>query len=128
MIKKLINELMFEEVLSSNSINATNISSISKFNCSSSHSKYVDFNYKYSNDNVYYKGEIALWKAVILQAMVDLQSNSKKKIANTYRVKALMWFNLKNKEFLQVCNWAGLDPKYVYEKAMKVKENNKFFK
>ncbi len=86
-----------------------------------------DFNYKYSNDNLYYKSEIALWKAVILQAMLDLQTNSKKKIANTYRVKALMWFNLKNEDFLTVCNYAGLDPLYVYQKSQIVKKNNKFF-
>lgn len=86
----------------------------------------TDFEYRYSNDNLYFKSEIALWKAVILQALVDLQSNSKKKIANTYRIKALMWFNLKNEEFLTVCNYAGLDPKYVYEKSRIVKENNKF--
>lgn len=86
-----------------------------------------DFHYKYSNDNLYYRGEIALWKAVILQALVDLQSNSRKKIANTYRIKALMWFNLKNEEFITVCNYAGLDPQYVYEKSRIVKENNRFF-
>ena len=86
-----------------------------------------DFNYKYSNDNIYYKSEIALWKAVILQALLDLQTTSKKKIANTYRVKALMWFNLKNDEFLTVCNYAGLDPKYVYLKSQIVKNNNNFF-
>ena len=86
----------------------------------------TDFEYRYSNNNLYFKSEIALWKAVILQALVDLQSNSKKKIANTYRIKALMWFNLKNEEFLTVCNYAGLDPKYVYEKSRIVKENNKF--
>lgn len=85
-----------------------------------------EFDYRYSNDNLYFKSEIALWKAVILQALVDLQSNSKKKIANTYRVKALMWFNLKNEEFLTVCNYAGLDPKYVYEKSRIIKDNNKF--
>ncbi len=86
-----------------------------------------DFDFKYSNDNIYYKSEIALWKAVILQALVDLQSNSKKKIANTYRIKALMWFNLKNEDFLQVCEYAGLDPNYVYEKSRIVKNKSKFF-
>ena len=87
-----------------------------------SFSKENNFYYKYNNNNIYCSGEIALWKAVILQAAVDLKSNSKKKIANTYRIKALMWFSLKNKDFLQVCNWAGLDPLYVYEKIKPIKE------
>ena len=52
------------------------------------------------NENDTFKGEIALWKAVILQALIDLQSQSKKKIATTYRIKALMWFNLKNQDFI----------------------------
>ena len=98
-----------------------------KNKCNKQNTNEEDFNYKYSNDNIYYKSEIALWKAVILQALLDLQTTSKKKIANTYRVKALMWFNLKNEEFLTVCNYAGLDPKYVYAKAQLVKSNNKFF-
>lgn len=67
--------------------------------------------------------EKALWKAVLLQAFVDLQNNSKKKIANTYRIRSLFWFNLKNKEFLDVCNFAGLDPIYVINKAKKIKDN-----
>ena len=66
--------------------------------------------------------ERALWKAVILQAFIDLQNNSKKKIANTYRVRSLFWFNLKNREFLDVCNFAGLDPNYVVSKAKKIKD------
>lgn len=93
-----------------------------------SFSKENNFYHKYNNNNIYYSGEIALWKAVILQAAVDLKSNSKKKIANTYRIKALMWFSLKNKDFLQVCNWAGLDPKYVYKKIKPIKEKTiRFF-
>jgi hypothetical protein len=76
---------------------------------------------------LYFKNEIALWKAVILQALIDLQSNSRKKIANTYRIKALIWFNPNNSEFIQVCNWADLNPEYVYQKAKKIKEKNKFF-
>lgn len=70
--------------------------------------------------------EKALWKAVLLQAFVDLQNNSKKKIANTYRVKSLFWFNMKNKEFLDVCSYAGLDPHYVLSKAKKIKDK-KFY-
>lgn len=125
MKNKLIRELMFEEdyISTKNFISEASDNKIYK---SKSIEENTDFEYRYSNDNLYFKSEIALWKAVILQALVDLQSNSKKKIANTYRIKALMWFNLKNEEFLTVCNYAGLDPKYVYEKSRIVKENNKF--
>lgn len=68
------------------------------------------------------KGVVALWKAVVMQAAVDLQSKSKKRISQTYRVKALMWFNLNNQEFLQVCNWADLDSQYVIERVNSMKE------
>lgn len=124
MKNKLIKELMLEENYASNKKFVQKTFS-SKENINKNNT-YEEFDYRYSNDNLYFKSEIALWKAVILQALVDLQSNSKKKIANTYRIKALMWFNLKNKEFLTVCNYAGLDPKYVYEKSRLIKENNKF--
>ncbi len=125
-MKKLITELNFDFLDYSTTTFSRNNKTIVKNGFHKKSNKKIDFHYKYSNDNIYYKGEIALWKAVILQALIDLQSNSKKKIANTYRIKALMWFNLKNKEFLQVCNWAGLDPLYVYEKAQVVKRNNRF--
>ena len=68
--------------------------------------------------------EEALWKAVILQAFIDMKNNSKKKLANTFRVKATLWFNLKNKDFITVCHYANLDPKYVWEKAEIIKNNN----
>lgn len=128
MKNKLIKELMFEENSFNNIKQQQNISKINNTtnNISNNDNLEDEFDYRYSNDNLYFKSEIALWKAVILQALVDLQSNSKKKIANTYRVKALMWFNLKNEEFLTVCNYAGLDPKYVYEKSRIIKDNNKF--
>jgi hypothetical protein len=66
--------------------------------------------------------EQSLWKAVVLQAFIDLKNNSKKKIANTYRVKAILWFNLHNEDFLAVCNFANLDPHYVWSRANILKE------
>lgn len=126
-MKELIKKLNFDFLNEINTTNSLNKKTYFKNILHKKTHKKVDFYYKYNNNNTYYRGEIALWKAVILQALIDLQSNSKKKIANTYRIKALMWFNLKNEEFLQVCNWAGLDPLYVYEKSQIVKQNNKFF-
>lgn len=122
MVKEFVKKLMFEETPIFNLVNINK----EKENYNST-SNCEDFDYRYSNDNLYFKGEIALWKAVILQALVDLQSNSKKKIANTYRIKALMWFNLKNEDFITTCNYAGLDPKYVYERSRVIKDNSKFF-
>lgn len=69
--------------------------------------------------------EQSLWKAVILQAFIDLKNNSKKKIANTYKVKAALWFNLRNRDFLTTCEYANLDPFYVWNTAEKIK--NKIF-
>lgn len=68
--------------------------------------------------------EKSLWKAVVLQAFIDLKNNSKKKIANTYRVKAILWFNMNNNDFIKVCNYANLDPYYVWSKANKIKDIN----
>ena len=70
------------------------------------------------------ESEQSLWRAVILQAFVDLKNNSKKKIANTYRVKATLWFNINNADFLTVCYYANLNPNYVWSKADKIKESN----
>lgn len=69
-------------------------------------------------------GEQSLWRAVILQAFVDLKNNSKKKIANTYRVKATLWFNKRNPEFIKACHFANFNPDYVLEKAEIIKNQN----
>lgn len=68
--------------------------------------------------------EESLWKAVILQAFIDLKNNSRKKLANTFRVKATLWFNLKNKDFIAVCHYANLNPYYVWKKAEMIKNAN----
>lgn len=77
----------------------------------------VAFNLKKSREE-------ALWKAVILQAFVDLKNNSKKKLANTFRVKATLWFNLKNEDFITTCYYANLNPYYVWKKAEIIKNYN----
>lgn len=79
---------------------------------------------KYANDNFDCRREISLWKGVILQALVDLKSRSKKKMAKVNRVKSILWLNLQNKDFLIACSYADLDPLYVWEKAQILKKNN----
>ena len=67
--------------------------------------------------------EQSIWKAVLLQAFVDLKSNSKKKIAKTYRMKSAIWFNLNNSDFVRICYLAGYEPEYVYKKANKIRRD-----
>lgn len=80
---------------------------------------FTDRYYKINKSN-----EQALWRAVILQAFIDLKNNSKKKLANTFRVKATLWLNKNNNDFNKVCNLANLDPNYVLDKAKIIKNNN----
>ena len=65
--------------------------------------------------------EISLWKAVILQAFINLQTNSKKKVIQAHKIKALQWINLSNVDFIEVCRMANLDPYYVWTQAQKIK-------
>lgn len=84
----------------------------------------LDFLYINGNYNNNLCPEKSLWKAVILQAFIDLKNNSKKKIANTYRVKAILWFNMNNNDFIATCHYAGLDPQYVWKKASLIKNKS----
>lgn len=78
------------------------------------------FEYSYrSNINA----EQALWRAVILQAFTDLKNNSRKRIAKTYRLKAALWFNLNNDDFIAACCYAGFSPDFVWREAEKIKDN-----
>lgn len=76
-------------------------------------------------DNV--DAETALWKAVILQALIDISSKSKKKMANIYRMQADRWINLRNKDFVAVCTYANFNSSYIFETAKRLKNNNPFF-
>lgn len=95
-------------------------------------SKYVPIANHYSNqyklgEEITNKGsEVCLWKAVIMQALVDLGSHSNKKMAKINRIKAILWCNLNNKDFLTVCAHAELNPHYVYQKAQKIKKENPY--
>lgn len=79
---------------------------------------------KHSEQEV--KTQIILWKAVILQALIDLASTSKKRIAQSYRFQAMKWFSIKNQDYLLTCALAGLNPDYVLDKAKSIKRKSKF--
>ena len=62
-------------------------------------------------------GEMALWKAVITQALMDASNGSKKREARYIRNTARAWLLGGSKDFLTVCLNAGLEPDDVRRKA-----------
>ena len=74
------------------------------------------------------QGERVMWKAVIMQALVDLSSQSMKKMNKIYRTQAGKWLNKYNKNFLTVCSYAGFSPDFILKKANEIKKMNKFYK
>ncbi|KJV69076.1 hypothetical protein [Candidatus Neoehrlichia procyonis] len=62
----------------------------------------------------------SLWGAVILQAMIDLNSNYKRTENKLEKIKAFNWINDLHDDFITVCYFAGYSPVYVRKKARKV--------
>lgn len=69
------------------------------------------------------KGEEALWKAVIAQAMLDALTNNRKPEFIQYKHEAMHWLTGGSKDFFEVCERAGLDPDYVRIRAKKAFAN-----
>lgn len=63
------------------------------------------------------RGEIALWRAVITQALMDAGSNSAKKEMRLEKAQAVAWLSGRSPDFHTVCSLASLDPNYVRQKA-----------
>jgi len=63
------------------------------------------------------KGEVALWRAVITQALMDAGSNSAKKEMRYEKAQAIAWLAGNSKDFKQVCVMADMEPEYVRSKA-----------
>ncbi len=57
----------------------------------------------------YTRGEQALWRAVILQALTDAASESKKYEAQLEKEKARRWLLAAGEDFATVCDLAGFD-------------------
>lgn len=62
----------------------------------------------------------ALWRAVILQALIDVSTESAKPEAKQVKYRALSWFNEGYSEgtsdFEEVCHLAGMDADYVRDR------------
>jgi hypothetical protein len=66
--------------------------------------------------------ERGLWVAVILHALTDACGPGKAERDAFAKRDALDWFKTKSKNFTEVCQNAGLEPAWVFEKAQKVIE------
>ncbi|MEQ1706626.1 MAG: hypothetical protein ABL867_11745 [Rickettsiales bacterium] len=66
------------------------------------------------------RGEMALWVAVITQAIMDARSRCKKSESIYQKHEAICWLTGGSKDFNDVCLCAGLNPDYVRHKAKKI--------
>lgn len=63
-----------------------------------------------------------LWRAVIMQAVLDVTSRSKNRRAVGRKNRAKDWLSKKDEHFMQTCCFAGMEPDYVQTQV------NKYFK
>ena len=63
--------------------------------------------------------EQKLWKAVLSQGVYEACSKKAQALPLTYGEmrSALEWVDLGNRDFIQVCIYAGYDPGYIFRKA-----------
>ena len=63
--------------------------------------------------------EQKLWKAVLSQGVYEACSKRYNALPLTYGEmrSALEWIDLGNRDFVQVCVFAGYDPAYIYRKT-----------
>lgn len=66
--------------------------------------------------------EQAVWRAVIVQALMDASSNSKKQENIQSKQEALVWLRGNSQDFATVCHHAGYDPEFVRDMARKAIE------
>ena len=63
--------------------------------------------------------EQKLWKAVLSHGVYEACAKKYQALPLTYGEmrSALEWIDLGNRDFIQVCIYAGYDPAYIYRKA-----------
>lgn len=61
--------------------------------------------------------EKSLWKAVIMQAVLDIMNSSARTENIVAKQEAISWFSLRNPNFLKVCEYADLNAKWVLKKV-----------
>ena len=88
-------------------------------------SYYGDYYEYYVNDyKNETKGEVALWRAVLLQAFIDLKTKSKKHIKKPIKREATKWFRTNKQDLMDVCALADYDYCMVAKKAEEILNEN----
>lgn len=70
------------------------------------------------------RGEQALWRAVITQALMDAASQSSKMEACYEKRQATCWLTGYGEDFKTVCDLANFPPDYVRERAARALARN----
>jgi hypothetical protein len=70
------------------------------------------------------RGERGVWRAVILQALMDAACMSHKKENIQAREEALIWLRGTSQDFYTVCHHAGFEPEYVRRMVRACLERN----
>lgn len=68
-----------------------------------------------NNHSQHGQAEVALFRAIILQAIIDRVSNSKRTEDKVAKADALNWFNIKDNDFQLVCHLAGWNPQWIIQ-------------
>ena len=63
--------------------------------------------------------ENKIFRAVLAQAIDDHLGNNQQHMNYREKRESKEWLDLKNPDFTQVCEYAKLEPRYVYGKIMK---------
>ncbi len=71
------------------------------------------------------RGEIALWHAVLNQALFDARMKPQNNEDRHLRWQALHWLAGKNPDFVMVCDLAMLDPARARRKIARMLKNHK---
>ena len=93
-------------------------------------SYYGNYNEYLEHEHISIAGEVALWRAVLLQAFIDLKIKSTNKKYNLTKRKAYEWFKLqKNQQDVkEVCKLTGYEYRKVKQLAKEIIEQSNFKK
>ena len=109
---------VFEEITNSSENNIISLDNINSSYYGDYYEYYVN---DYKNET---KGEVALWRAVLLQAFIDLKTKSKKHIKKPIKREATKWFRTNKQDLMNVCALADYDYCIVAKKAEEILNEN----